>query len=829
MRILICIILLTFGFQANGQTWRDIVNATDDFKVACENAEAYFDQRGTGRGSGYKQYRRWKFEMEKRVSRDNKMKNFGVLDFKEYKKTQKKLASQNTRVNSDWESIGPFDYEGANSGGTGGIGRTTCTAFHPTNTNIWYVGTAAGGLWKTTDAGNTWSPMTDDFASIGISAVVVNQDNPDIIYILTGDGRAGDTRSIGVIKTEDGGAHWEFTDIELNIEDKKYGMAMIAHPTNPEILYVGINGDGLYKTENGGTSFSLVEPLANQIFDIEFIPGSQDTMLMSSNSGLYRSENAGDSWAPISSSVFPTSFDRFDIAVSPSAPNYVYLLFNGDTGVNGTFRGCFMSLDYGQNFFMRSNSPNILGWDDNGNDSGDQGARDLGLVVDPANHLRLFAGGVSAWRSEDGGASWTRITKRKPDATTTPYMHADQQNFYYVNGKLIANNDGGIYYSIDNGNSWTEVSPGLCISQFYEIDVYANEYIGGLQDNGTLKDQFDDGEVAKIQGGDGFGCTWHTGDHSIKYISTQAGVTRRQAGTNITIKEDNFWYAEIEMHTTDPDYFFVDSKNKLYRAHEVTLLNYDFEDLGTGQVAMDGDILSFSQAIIDDDVMYVVSSDTLLKTTNLSASSPVWNVCSTIPSGDATYSDVVVDPYNVDRVWVSCSSYEDGMKIFESIDGGDSWTNISGSLENVAVRNMIYHNGAYPGLYIGTTIGVNYKGNTMSDWIPFSNYLPNTNVEDIEIDGGYLTIGTHGRGIWRAPLYNACPYSLNLTNGNDPSNALAIGRQDYHVLNSLTSTREIQGVHAEVYYSTENYIDLKPGFIAKSYTFLEAKVDGCPD
>ena len=129
--------------------------------------------------------------MDARVSENQKLQNFSALNAKAYAEAQQKSPAQRSHSGA-WTNVGPFDQYGSDVWSSGGMGRVVCTAFHPTNSSIFWVGTAAGGLWKTTNGGNTWTPMTDAFTSIGITAIVVDQSNANIIYVLTGDGHAYD-------------------------------------------------------------------------------------------------------------------------------------------------------------------------------------------------------------------------------------------------------------------------------------------------------------------------------------------------------------------------------------------------------------------------------------------------------------------------------------------------------------------------------------------------------------------------------------------------------------------------------------------------------------
>ena len=839
---LFCISIIICNSIYGQLSWYDYINSRDTYGQIKDNIDAYFKLKGTGKGSGFKQYMRWRFSMDPRASDNKPLKNFSVLNLNGYSQALRKTSRSNLRsTNGDWENLGPFDYTVGDVFSGASLGRINCTAFHPTIPDIMWIGAANGGVWITTNGGLTWSPQTDHLSSIGITSIVVDQTNGSTIYALTGDGRNFHTPSIGVIKSTNGGATWKTTGLSFSREDFKFGYTMVSHPTDPNVLYVGMRSGNLFRTDNGGTTFSQV--LSGVIiWDIEFAPGMPDRIYVSTNQGLYRSVDGGDSWFLDNDPNFPTTYAKFDIAVSPSAPLNVYVLFSGDTNVAGTFRGCYKSTDLGNSFTMMSNSPNILGAAMDGQDSGDQSPRDVAFIVDPNNDNRLFAGDICIWKSEDSGATWQRETwQTRNFAPIDPWVHADQINFYWLGNDLIVNNDGGIFKTSDYGNSWTELSGGLSITQFYELDVLNGSFIGGTQDNGTYEGDTTSTQFHGIFTGDGFGAAWAWGNTNVKFITTQSWVARREAGSNIIIWDEpnGFWFSEIEMHTTDPNYLFIDRgandtggccENRLFRGHEELFIwNYIWEDLGTGNVLSNHQIEGYSQCTSNSEVMYVVNQNVIIRTDNLSSPNPTWTVLSNPEFSTTKISDVVVDPINEDRVWFTCSQYNAGRKVWQSTNGGSSWTNISGSIENIPII-CIEYDPSSGGIYVGTDIGVYYRGPNMTDWISFANYLPNTRVTDIEIRGDIIYISTFGRGLWKSKTFSPCLANIVHTDANNPVSPTDPGHQIHHAGQSITTSRDLRGgIGTEIYYNAGSFIDFLPGFAAYGGNILEAKIGPCPN
>ena len=821
------------------QDLNEIFKNSTNFYDIESRANEYFKEDLNKNSKAYKHYMRWYGEMQFHVDESGVIKNTNAAHYQASKKWNKqKLLNRSTH--GSWSDVGPFDYTGGDAYSGGGVGRVNCTAFHPSNSNIFWVGTANGGVWKTTNDGNTWTPMTDAFSSIGISAIVVDPTDADIIYILTGDGDGSPSASeitqnssIGVLKTDDGGINWRPTSLSFSLDSLKYGYDMIGNPQNSNVLFAGFRNDGIYRTSNGGQTWANVE-IGRTIWDIEYAPGDTLTMYAASDDGLLVSDNGGLVWTLENDPNFPAigTFDRMELAMSPSAASNVYAVFGGNMGP-GIFNGVYKSSDFGQNFTLRSNSPNILGSTTDGGGATSQSWYDLTIVVDPQDDSKVFVGAVNCWKSENSGATWGRETWwTKNYEPFDPYVHADWHNMYFRGSTLYANVDGGIYRSTDYGNDWQDLTKGLSIMQFYEIEILGNKYLGGAQDNGTNEADDTNIQCKNLVGGDGFGGTWHTTNNSIQYLSTQDRLARRQFESNVFIWEEanGFWRNDIKMHRTNADFFFFDKGNELFRANQngEVIWDYHFDSLKTNNAfSGGGEILGYDQGYgTNDNVMYVVNRSNILKTTNLASDNPIWSI-KTDPSGLANISDIIVSPHDPNEIWLTCSSYIDTSKVYYSTNGGDDWENITGTLPNVPVRCITYHEGTNNGVYIGMDLGIFYRDAGMYDWVFFSNHIPNSKVVDIEISGNNVYAGTHGRGIWKSQTYSSCPGSITLTQANDPSNPLSIGQQQYHALTSIISTRKIQGTTAEIFYNSGSYIDMKPGFVAKRESFMEAKVAGC--
>jgi hypothetical protein len=227
--------------------------------------------------------------------------------------------------------------------------------------------------------------------------------------------------------------------------------------------------------------------------------------------------------------------------------------------------------------------------------------------------------------------------------------------------------------------------------------------------------------------------------------------------------------------------------------------------------------------------IYASSGSTINRSDDAAAT---WvNVSAGLPGYVITF--IAVDPGNSLNVFVTLGGYNPGQKVYESTDGGVNWTNISGSLPNIPVNCIAYENTSSApadALYIGNDVGVFYRDDNHTDWIPFRNGLPTVPVFDIEINelSGVLTVGTFGRGLWRSALFSTCAGNLGLDVSNDPSNPNYTGYQFYEASNSITSSRIITGgVGTDVQYKADNYVKLTTGFHAKQHNLFQAKLGPC--
>ncbi len=790
----------------------------------------YFEGRDKGRGSGYKQFKRWEMMMEPAVYPSGEMFNVSAKTLEEYNKYVETFDSKDLPSNYDpgfWISMGPSNYK-QGEGWNAGNGRVNCIAFHPTDHDIIYAGTPAGGLWRSVDY--IWTPLTDGFPSIGVSGIAIEPDNPNHIFILTGDGDGAHTVSIGVLETWDAGKTWNTTGLTWGVTDNVRGYKLIIHPTNHDILLAATNA-GIFRTTNGGITWQNEQ--SGWFMDIEFKPGSPSTLYATDMEDFYKSTNTGDTWTITGTGLPGSGSVRIGIGVTADNSSYVYLMYGRSSNNNTVsgYMGCYLSTNSGNSFTLKSDSPNIFGYETDGNDFKEQASYDLAFTVDPDNADIIHFGGINCWKSTDKGETWTHTSYWKSDAIGEEYTHADIHWLDYnpLNHYLYAGSDGGFFRSLNNANTWTNYSDGLVILQSYRMGGFQedeNLFVTGTQDNGGNTFEAETEDFTHDIGADGFEAMIDVYDSEIRYESTYGGLHKTTNG--------GFSWEEITPNIVNGDIWDVawimDPVNSyiLYLGHEDIWRSMNSGDswyaMNTGNSG--SFFYNIAHGVNNLDRIYGQTHNNTFRTSNGGSS---WlNVTSGLPVSQCWLSYITLDADDATHVFVSCYGFVPGTKVYESTNSGNSWTNISGSLPNVQMRCLVYDHNS-DGLYVGTDVGVFYRDASTADWVPFFNMLPSTIVTEMEINynSGYITAVTYGRGFWKSKLYGNCAANYILTPGNDPGTGR---RQYYAAQNNITSTRTVVASFSDsVDYQAGNSVTLLPGFEALSGSNFGAKAATCDD
>ncbi|MCB2219049.1 MAG: hypothetical protein KQI35_01550 [Bacteroidetes bacterium] len=801
---------------------------TKDFKEIQNKVEDYFSDKDKGQGSGYKQWKRWEYMNEHRLMPDGSITNYTLRNWEAYQEYldlngYNKPPEPADVTNGSWYFIAPTNYT-SGYGWNPGVGRVNCITFHPTDPNTYFIGTPAGGMWKTTNDGSSWTNLCNGLPSIGISGIAIDPGNTNHIYILTGDGDGGDTKSIGILETFNGGTTWEATGLSWGVQDEVRGYKLRMHPTNHDMLFA-VTSRGIYKSADAGATWANVK--SGWFFDIAFNPANPSIMYATRNTTFWRSTDTGSSWTQITSGV-PTNASRTQIGVSPSNPNYVYLLC-GPATANGYFVGVYLSYDAGLNFYLRSNTPNILGYSTTGSDDKHQTTYDLAIVVSRTDHADIMTGGINTWISTNYGTSWTITSWWSTDGNTIGYTHADIHALEInpLNNHLYCASDGGIFKSTNFGNTWTDLTEGVSVTQWYRIAGYEpnpNLLIGGTQDNGCNK--WTGGSlITHILGADGMDCMIDPSNPDIMYYSSQGGDLHKSmngGASAYSIKPASAtgsWVTPFVMNPQNPVIIYG-GYDDVYKSTSGGLFWTNVGVDGRGAMAI---------GIDNPNRIYAANGNTISRSDN--AGGYWYNMSSGLPGHNINF--IAVNPDNSLDIFITLSGFNDGEKVYRSTTGGTSWTNITGSLPNIIVMCIAYEdrNGSPDdALYIGTDVGVFYRNNSLGDWMPFSNWLPVTQIRDLEINeaNNIITAATHGRGLWRSQTFTSCETGWTFS-GTAPQ-----GYSYYQASDWINTSRVFdQGIGQEGYNKAGNSINLLPGFKvangSKFKAFLGPCTAGVPD
>jgi len=756
----------------------EMQKAFNDYWGAKNVENGYYEKDGQRvKAGGWKQFKRWEWFWESRV--DPQTGEFpstsAFYENQRYQEENPQLKSGSASGN--WTTMGPSN----TNGGYAGLGRLNCVTFHPNDNNIFYVGAAAGGVWKSSNGGGSWNPLSDNTAVLGVSDIIVLANGgTETIYLATGDRDAGDNYSVGVLKSTNGGVSWNTTGLDWSQSSGQLISRLLVDPNDSDILYAATTS-GLYKTTDAGNSWT--KKYSANFIDIQFKPDNSAVIYGSTKYGgdIYRSTNSGSTW----SRVLSTSGTRAEIAVSPDNPDYVYSIISNYS--NGLY-GIYKSVDGGSSFtkMTDTNSPNMLGWNCDGSDSGGQGWYDLCIAVDPTDADRVVVGGVNSWISSNGGSDWALLNHWSSTCGgKVRVIHADKHDLVFQGGTsvLFECNDGGLYSLSSDGSYWDHYGNGLVISQLYRLGVSqtkASDVIAGLQDNGT-KVRYGTTWYDVI-GGDGMECAIDPTDINIQYGELYYGQIRRTRnlwGNYVTITGNitgtPAWVTPFILDPSDPSVIYVGFQDVWKR---------DFDnDTGFAKISSFNSSASLRSLVVapsNPDVICAATGGTSGRIYRTTDGGGNWFALN--PPSTSTINYMTIHATNPDIMWVAFGQFNsDG--VYRTTDGGNSWTNISNGLPSIPVNCVIqnHNNTTNTELYAGTDVGVYIKYND-SDWVPFSSGLPNVVVSELEIyysgSSSKLRAATYGRGLWESDLYDAssatslpvCNFAANETTiekGND--------------------------------------------------------------
>ncbi|TAJ94810.1 hypothetical protein EPO44_13800 [bacterium] len=683
-------------------------------------------------------------------------------------------ASQPIEGNT-WVNIGPAPILGGQTIPPSPVsGRIGDIAVDPNDPNRWLIGAAQGGVWETLDAGATWTPKTDNQASLAMGAIAFAPSDPNIIYagtgeaVFSGDAYAG----AGLLKSTDGGTTWEI--LGTSTFDKQSFSDIKVDPMNPDILVAaitrGIAGRvavfpaffaprGIFKSTDGGLSWS--QKLSGEATDMEVDPGNFSNQYAgigeifgSPANGVYRSMDGGETWTLIDGpwSALFGGVGRVELAIAPPNPNVLYVsiqdAING-VGSDGALLGLFRTdnaWDSTPTFTQITSAPNFCG---------PQCWYDHEIIVDPTNPDILYAGGVSLFKFD--GAGWTNILNG---------LHVDQHSMAWAGNRLIVGNDGGVWSTTDGGSIWTNHNTNLSITQFYEGSIHPtdpNFALGGSQDNGTEKWTGADA-WQWIFGGDGADNAISSSNPDTHWaISFQSLGVRRttNGGLTFTVADSGIAFvnrpfiARFEKCPANDDVFITGTDN-LWRSNNFFSAPSPFWSSNGPEMGSQIRALAFAPSDAACSTYAFGTVDGQLRLTTNGGTT--WNnidAANMVPNRPIT--DLRFDPTNANILYVTLSDFNEStpgqpghvFKTTDALSGSPTWSNVSTPV-NIPHNTIVVDFFDPSILYVGTDQGVWKSTDAGSTWTQMGpeTGMPNVAVFELQINNttGRLVAFTHGRG-----------------------------------------------------------------------------------
>jgi photosystem II stability/assembly factor-like uncharacterized protein len=677
---------------------------------------------------------------------------------------------------TQWSLIGPgpISLVGAKE-----AGRVTALAVDPRNSDVVFLGGAEGGIWKTTDGGTTWTPLTDSQPSLSMGALALDPSNPDTVYGATGlaiEGKYG----AGILKSTDSGSTW--TNIPGPFVNQNMA-ALSVSPTNSQVLLATSPGNGIFRSTDAGQTWTNV---FRGSFPIElfFDPtngsiayATLGVACCGTQKGVYKSLDGGLTWNPISgtgSNVLPsTNLGRIEIAISPSSPSTLYAGIANST--DGSLLGLFKTVDGGANWTALLGAPDYCN---------PQCGYDNVIRVHPTNPDIVVAGGIHIYRSLDGGNSWSDIRV----GANGVRVHVDHHALAFSSdgSVLYVGNDGGCWRTTDLSGSvaWTNLNATLAITQFDPgLSVHptnpAIAFAGG-PDNGTsmFNGSLTWPQVVCLDGG------WTALDPltpSNVYASC-GGTTIYKSSTGVasgTWKLENKGINGHDRTTILPvgaAPLVIDPSNPrtlyfgTYRVYQTTNGGSSWTLISPDLTNGSSTITAIAVANLNTD--YVGTGNGLLWVTRNShaGTAATWvNATGSLPN--RTVAQIVVDRANPALAYALVSGFSGAAghgHIFQTADAGGSWSDLTGSLPDIPSHDIIFDPDLSNTWYLATDSGVFSTGDGGTTWSTLGAGLPNVTVVSLGLFHPSRTLyaATHGRSAWTLQLPD---FSLSIPSSSSAS------------------------------------------------------------
>ena len=684
-------------------------------------------------------------------------------------------------------------------------GRIADIAIHPHDDNVWYVAVGSGGVWKTENAGVTWTPIFDDQPSYSIGSVTIDPSNPHIIWVGTGENVGGRHVGFGdgVYKSEDGGMNWK----NMGLKDSEHISKVVVHPENSEVIWVAAQGPlwssggerGLYKSTDGGESWTktLGDDEWVGVTDMVLDPRNADVMYAATwqrhrtvaaymgggpGSGLHKSTDGGNTWTPLKKGIPGSNLGKIGLAISPQNPDIVYAAIELDR----TKGGLFMSDDRGASWKKMSDMV-----------SGGTGPHYYQeLYASPHHFGRIYLMNVRTIVSNDHGRTYSNLPERdKHSDNHALAFRADDPDY------LLMGSDGGVYETFDHGDNWRYI-PNLPLTQYYKVAVddeepFYNMY-GGTQDNGThegpsrtdLSHGIRNTDWKHILFADGHDTATEPGNPNIVYGETQQGGLHRidrVTGERTFIQPQPLEGEDFERYNWDaPILISPHSPTRVYFAsHRV----WRSDDRGDSWTPISGDltrdqeritlpimgrqqswdnawdvnamsnyntISSLGESPLVEGLLYAGTDDGIIQVTEDGGEN--WRKLEVgkirgIPE-TAFVNDIRADLHDPNTVYAALDNHKYGdftPYLIKSTDRGQSWNSIAGNIPDRHLVWRMVQDHVNPNLlFAATEFGIFFTVDGGNEWVELDGGAPTIAYRDITIQRQHddLVAASFGRGFF---------------------------------------------------------------------------------
>jgi len=719
---------------------------------------------------------------------------FAAIAWSETKPAEKKsLLTPEVLSGLEFRNIGP----GLMSG------RISDIAIHPKNRSVWYVAVGSGGVWKTENAGTTWTPIFDGQASYSIGCLTLDPNNPEVVWVGTGENVSG--RHVGsgdgVYKSLNGGKTWT----NMGLAKSEHIARILVDPRNSSVVYVAAEGPlwspggerGLYKSVDGGKTWTLSLEISKDtgVTSAEFDPSNPDVIYAAAyqrrrsvaafmgggpESAIHKSEDAGNTWRKLTVGLPTGDIGKIGLAVSPIDPRVVYATVEAGPEEKGFYR----STDRGESWEKRNSFI-----------SGGTGPHYYQeIFADPNTFDRVYQMAPPLMATDDGGKTFHQVNEKN--------KHGDNHAMAFVKGDpdfILNGSDGGVYESRDRGKTW-RFFDNLPVTQFYKLALdnalpFYNVH-GGTQDNGsqlgpsrTLNAHgIGNSDWVITYGADGYACAIDPEDPNMIYVEWQEGNLLRydkksQEAVYISPKpEPND--PPLRFNWDSPVHISPHSHTRIYYASQFLWRSDNRGDSWTrispdltrnifrleqpimgktwstdalwdhGAMSMFSTITTIDESRLQEGLIYVGTDDGLIQVTEDGGKS--WRKIDKIPAVPDYFfvNKIKASKHDKDTVFAAVDSHKTGdyrPYLMKSTDRGKTWVNIAGDLPQ---RNIVWSvtqdHLKKDLLFAGTEFGIYATLDGGAHWLKLGGGVPTISFRDIEVQEreSDLVGASFGRGFF---------------------------------------------------------------------------------